>query len=414
MARAGRRIVGSDEGGLPSRVAVGVLMRAVPPGLVDEVVTAAQVTEQRTRILPARLVVYYVLAMIMFVQSSYSEVWVKLVGGLDWAMPFRVPAAARRPPSPAAISQARARLGWHVMADLLDRLAGPLAGEGDRCAHVAGLRLVAVAGSTINVPDTAKNAGEFGRPHDGAGPGTSLQVRTVALAECGSRALLGARCAGGATSDQELMAQLMDRMRPGMLVLADRSFLSPWSLQDTLATGAHALFRAMSESDLPVLSVLGDGTYISRISGLRAPRGLRRHGDRGENALGISVRVIEYWASDDDGDNPTDVVRLVTDVIDPAQLSATDAVHAFAQHWEIETLFGEHGSGLHGDREVMLRSKSPDMVRQELYAALCVYQAIRPLICTGAQEADLGPVQFTFAENAVATHVGNAGSPSSR
>ncbi|HUX71196.1 MAG TPA: IS4 family transposase [Cellulomonadaceae bacterium] len=413
MARAGQRIVGPDDGGLPGRMAVGVLTRAFPPGLVDEAVVAAQVGEQRTRILPARLVVYYVLAMIMFFQSSYSEVWVKLVGGLDWAMPFRVPAAARRPPSPAAISQARARLGWQVMADLLDRVAGPLAEEADSWAHVAGLRLVAVDGLTINVPDTAKNAAEFGRPHDGAGPGTFPQVRTVALAECGSRALLGARCAGGATSDQELMAQLIDRMRPGMLVLADRSFLSPRSLQDTIATGAHALFRAMSEPDLPVLGVLVDGTYISRISDLRAPRGLRRQGESGENALGISVRVIEYSASDDDGDNPTDVVRLVTDVIDPAQLSAKDAVHAFAQRWEIETVFGERGTGIHGDREVMLRSKSPDMIRQEVYAALCVYQAIRPLIRTSTLDATLGPDRFTCATSAVAPRSGDAGAPAS-
>jgi len=147
MARVGQQIAGLDEDRLPGRVAVGVLTRVFPPGLVDEVVAAAKVGEQRVRILPARLVVYYTLAMIVFFQSSYPQVWVKLIGGLDWAKSFRDRVAVGMSPSPAAISKARGRLGWQVMADLLDRVAGPLAGQGGGWAYVAGLRLVAVDGA---------------------------------------------------------------------------------------------------------------------------------------------------------------------------------------------------------------------------------------------------------------------------
>ena len=131
MARVGQQVAGVSEDRLPSRVAVGVLTKVFPPVLVDEVVAAAGVGEQRVRVLPARLVVYYNLAMIVFFQSSYGQVWSKLVGGLDWGKSFRVRVAVGMSPSAAAISKARARLGWKVMADLLEAVAGPLAGEHD-------------------------------------------------------------------------------------------------------------------------------------------------------------------------------------------------------------------------------------------------------------------------------------------
>jgi hypothetical protein len=202
-----------------------------------------------------------------------------------------------------------------------DRVAGPLAGREDRWAHVAGLRLVAVDGLTVDVPDTARNAAGFGRARGGSGPGAFPQVRVVALAECGSRALMGARCAGVITDEQALAAQLMGLLGPGMLVVADRTFLCHKTLRDTLATGAHALLRATSDIDL----------------------------------------------------------------IDPTQLSAVDAADAYAQRWQIQTAFGDLEIG--SRPAVALRSKSPDMIRQELYAALCVYQAICTLTCTGARES---------------------------
>src|SRR5512139_2356376 len=158
MARVGQQVKGLDEDRLPSRVAVGVLTRVFPPDLVDRVIAAAGVGERRVRVLPARLVVYYNLAMIVFFQSSYTQVWSKLLGGLDWGKSFRGRVAAGMSPSAAAISKARARLGWKVMADLLEAVAGPLAGEHDEWAHVAGLRLVAFDGLTMDVPDTGDNA----------------------------------------------------------------------------------------------------------------------------------------------------------------------------------------------------------------------------------------------------------------
>jgi Insertion element 4 transposase N-terminal len=154
---------------LPDRIGIGVLAKVFPPELVDRVVGEAGVREQRKRTLPARVVVYLLLAMVLFFQSGYGEVWDKLVRGLEWARQFRVRVAAGMQPSPAAVTQARQRLGWQVMARLLEAVAGPLAGEEQETAYVAGMRLVAIDGMCLDVPATAENGAEFGQTHDGTG-----------------------------------------------------------------------------------------------------------------------------------------------------------------------------------------------------------------------------------------------------
>ena len=416
MARVGQQVAGVSEDRLPSRVAVGVLTKVFPPVLVDEVVAAAGVGEQRVRVLPARLVVYYNLAMIVFFQSSYGQVWSKLVGGLDWGKSFRVRVAVGMSPSAAAISKARARLGWKVMADLLEAVAGPLAGEHDEWAHVAGLRLVAFDGLTMDVPDTGDNAESFGRPGGGAGAGAFPQVRVVALAECGSRAVMGARCAGISTGEQTLAEDLLPLLGTGMLVVADRNFLSHAALTAALATGAHVLWRAKADTDLPVLQVLPDGTYLSRIADPKASRRLRRKGTPAADIPGITVRVIEYSVTAADDSDVSELFCLVTDLLDPTDLSAADAAAAYGRRWQIETAFAELETGVRGGPAVVLRSKSPDMIRQELYALLCVYQAIRTLICHAADTEDLDPdrISFTKAREAIAARVSDAAALSPR
>src|ERR1035437_4030115 len=314
MARVGQQVAGLGEDRLPGRIAVGVLTKVFPVDLVDEVVAAAGVREQRIRVLPARLVVYYNLAMIVFFQSSYGQVWTQLVGGLDWAKSFRVRVAVGMSPSPAAISKARSRLGWQVMADLLERVAGPLAGQEDGWAHVAGLRLVAFDGLTMDVPDTVVNAAAFGRPGGGTGAGAFPQVRVVALAECGSRALMGARCAGISTGEQELTRELTSLLGGGLLVVADRNFLSHAALTQVLTTGAHVLWRAKSDIDLPVLSVLDDGTYTSRIADPEQSRRLRRRGKSGADIPGLTGRGLEEGVTTQAGTDVSELFCLVTDL----------------------------------------------------------------------------------------------------
>ena len=251
---------------LADRIGIGVLTKVFTPELVDRVIGQAGVREQRRRTLPARVVVYYVLAMVLFFQSGYGEVWNKLAGGLDWARRFRTRLELGMQPTPAAITLARQRLGWQVMQRLLEETAGPLAGQEQEAAFVAGMRLAAVDGMCLDLPDNQENAAEFGYPGNDAGRGPFPQIRVVGLGECGTRAVLGAATSGLATGEQPLARQLLGKLSPGDLLLADRNFLSHGLLEDVLAAGVHVLWRAKSDVDLPVLEVLADGTWLSRIA----------------------------------------------------------------------------------------------------------------------------------------------------
>src|SRR5216683_285462 len=245
--------------------------------------------ERRTRTLPSRVVVYYLLAMVLFFQSGYGEVWNRLVAGLDWARQFRVRLSLGMQPTPAAVTLARQRLGWQVMAALLEAVAGPLAGEEAGRAFVAGMRLAAVDGMCLDLPDNEENGAEFGYPGNDGGRGPFPQLRVVGLGECGTRAVLAAATSGLGTGEQPLARQLLPRLRPGDLLLADRNFLSHGLLADVLAAGVHVLWRAKSDVDLPVLQVLPDGSYLSRIADPAASRKMRR---RGASPAGIPGTAV--------------------------------------------------------------------------------------------------------------------------
>src|SRR5216683_3120751 len=312
VARRGQQVVAGDR--LADRIGIGVLAKVFPPELVDRVVDEAGVRERRTRTLPSRVVVYYPLAMVLFFQSGYGEVWNKLVAGLDWARQFRV-------------------------------------------------RLVAVDGMCLDLPDTPENGAEFGYPGNDAGRGPFPQIRVVGLGECGTRAVLGAATSPLATGEQPLTRQLLGRLSPGDLLAADRNFLSHGLLAEMLAAGVHVLWRAKSDVDLPVLEVLPDGTWLSRIADPAASRRMRRKGAAGKDIPGITVRVIEYSVASEDGSETSETFTLVTDLIDPALLTPGQAAGAYASRWQLETCFDELETSIRGGAAVVLRSKSPPTMR---------------------------------------------------
>ena len=398
---------------LADRIGIGVLTSVFTPELVDRVIEQAGVREQRRRTLPARVVVYYVLAMVLFFQSGYTEVWNKLVAGLDWARRFQARMSLGMQPAPAAITLARQRLGWQVMAALLEAVAGPLAGQEEQvAAFVPGMRLVAVDGMCLDLPDTPENGQEFGYPGNGAGRGPFPHVRVAGLGECGTRAVQGAALSPLATGEQPLARQLLGKLSPGDLLLADRNFLSHDLLKEVLAAGVHVLWRAKSGVDLPVLGVLPDGTWLSRIAGPAASRKMRRKGADGKDIPGIPVRVIEYTVTSEDGTETSETFTLVTDIPDPQALTCGQAAASYASRWQLETCFDELETSLRGGATVVLRSKSPPMIRQEIYAMLCCYQAIRTLISRAAGDSGLDPrrVSFTRARDGIQRRISDPGS----
>ena len=372
---------------LSDHISIGVLSRVFPPELVDRVVAEAGRTEIRRRLLPARVVVYYVLALALFSQASYEEVMRNLVEGLSWTSGW---ARAWNVPTKAALFKARARLGPEPVEALFDAVAHPLATPATKGAWYRGWRLMSIDGTCVDVADTPANDRAFGRPGSGRGSGQGAfpQVRLVGVAECGTHALVEVAVGPCRTAEQRLAARVVGSLGPGTLCLADRGFYSFALWQEARATGAELLWRTRSNHKLPVEERLEDGSFLSRLHGTS---GSTRQGDA------VPVRVIEYHLEDPGRPGETRY-RLLTTILDPAAAPAAELAARYAERWEFETMLDELKTRQRGPR-LVLRSKGPDGVRQELFGYLCVHYAIRWLMHAVALDADTDPDRLSFTRS---------------
>jgi hypothetical protein len=397
----------SPDGWLPDRISIGVLARVFTPELVDEAVEAAGAREQRRRLLPARLVVYFVLALWLFRgrNCGYGQVMLKLADGLYSrqlgadllegrpATGMRVDAGQGREwwlPNPSSLSRGRAKLGPEVHRYLFEQAAGLLGADEAAGVFCCGLRIVSMDGSVTDVPDSKENDAFFGRPSNQSRDGAFAQVRWVVAAESGTGSLLGAAMGGYRTAEQPLARDLLRQecFGPGMLVLADRKFLS-WSLaRDFLATGAHILWRASASFALKPVKVLQDGTYLAE---LKPPRKC--------DGPGITVRVIEYTvhtapaAGGEEG--TSEVFALVTSLLDVEEYPALDLACCYPRRWGCETVIGHHKTDM-GQGQPVLRSKDPAGVLQGMWALFAVYQAICRVAGIAVNVAGIPPAQISF------------------
>ena len=379
MPRAGQVKPPADER-LPDRIAVGLLTVTFPPELVDRVVAETGRVQQRSRLLPARVVVYYVLAMCLFFGQGYEEVARLLTEGLAYARRW---SGSWRVPTTAAIARARARLGPEPLRALFDVVCQPLATGEIAGAFYRSWRLVAVDGTTFDLPDTAANAAFFGRPGSprGEGAGAFPQVRVTALGECGTHAIFAAALGPLAVHETELARRLFTRLQAGMLMIADRGFAGFDLWRAAMASGADLLWRVKNSAVLPVAEQLADGSYLSHIY---AARDKRRHADP------VTVRVVEYTLA-----GSATVYRLITTILDPAQAPAADLAALYAQRWEFEISLGELKTH-QGAPRMVLRSQAPGGVQQEVYGFLLVHYAIRALMHQAALDAGTDPGRISF------------------
>ena len=381
MPRSGWRKPASDRR-LSDLVSVGVLMKVFPPEVVDSVIAECGRTEQRRRSLPARSMAYFAMGMAMHSDGSYEDVLALISDGLSWAQ--RTDGSSRLA-NKAAISHARDRLGPEPMSKLFDRIAVPLATEGTPGCWLAGRRLVAIDGTCLDLADTPRNDDFFGRPGVAKGERSAFpQARVVALAECGTHAMFEVVIGPYTTSENALTTDLLDRLESGMMVLADRGFYCFEAWQKARKTGADLCWRVKDNLKLVSIEDLPDGSYLAEVFHSTKDRN-RRHP--------VRVRVIEYTI--DDGRQPTGPYRLITTILDPADAPAIELATAYAQRWEIETAFDELKTHQRGPRAV-LRSKSPDLVIQEIWGHLCTHYAIRSLMFDAAVEAGRDPDRVSF------------------
>lgn len=366
---------------LSDLVSVGVLTRTFPPDLVDEVIAEAGRTELRNRSLPARVMAYFAIGMALHSEGSYEDVLGLLTDGLAWSEqdePVKLPGKS-------AISQARVRLGAEPVRALFERVARPLAGPDMVGAWLAGRRLVAIDGTCLDVADSAGNDGWFGRPGVMKGEKSAFpQARVVALTECGTHAIFDAVVGPYTTGENTMAGELIDRLEPGMVLLADRGFCGYPLWKRAVATGADLLWRAKRDMKPEFVEVLEDGSWLAD---------LKPAGKAGKRQQGLRIRVIDYEI--DDGRSNDTSYRLFTTLLDPIEAPAEDLAIAYAQRWEIENTFDELKVHQRGARTV-LRSQSPELVLQEIWGHLCCHFAIRTLMWESAVHAGVDPDRVSF------------------
>lgn len=380
MARSAMTM--STGGRIAEHMSIGVLARTYPRERIRDILERMGLQSRRVRYLPAEALVYYVIALGLFMAVSTGEVLRALVEGLQWleGASTTIKAAGK-----SAISQARTRLGAAPLQALWDESAVPLAQESQPGAFYRGLRLVSIDGSTLDVPDTAENLAHFGRQESSRGQSAFPQLRFVALCENGPHAIFAVRMGSYATHELTLAAELVEDLREGMLCLADRLYPSFSLWKKALSMGASLLWRTRSNADLPVEEVLPDGSYLSRIYPTEKDKRKKRNG--------LVVRVIEYQLEGVEGAEP--LYRLITTLSDCEKYPAQELAALYPERWEIEVTLDEFKTHMRGG-QLVLRSKTPALVEQEFYGMMLAHRAVRTLMNEAAMRQNLDPDRLSF------------------
>ena len=363
-------------------ISLGVIAKTFPLSTIGPVLSRTGTASIRHRDLPAQVVVYYVLALALYMQSSYREVLRCLLEAVQW---LRDPSAGVRVAGKSGISQARTRLGWEPLRQLHDELVKPVAVPSTRGAWYRNWQMVSLDGSTLDVADEKANEDAFSRPGASRGASAYPQIRFVSLVENGTHVLFGSQMDGYRTGEIALAKAVLPRLRSGMLCLADRNFFGFELWRLARGTGADLVWRMKKNMRLAAEKRLPDGSYLSQI--------YPSERDWRHKTNGQVLRVIDYRLEGIEGSEP--IYRLATTILDADKAPAGELAALYHQRWEIETAFDELKTHLRG-AQIVLRSKTPDLVRQEFYGLMMAHFAIRSLMHQAALQADEDPDRLSF------------------
>jgi len=369
MART-KAVLGSGAR-LSDYLSTSLLARVVPAEIVHDVLNSHGRNSKRVRGFPAVVGVYYTIALSLYPEAAYEEVFATVSQGLAWAAKAQEPVRV----SKVSISVGRAKIGAEVLRDLVGRCCVPMAEQQFHPeAFYKGLRLVAMDGSNFELPDEVDNETHFGRPGSRTGVAGYPQAKCAVLVECITHAILAANLGPYRDSEWDICKPLLPALKPGMLCMADRGFngYAHWKLAQQ--TGAQLLWRCAANRILPRHEELSDGSYLSAIM----PGGVGRAAAK-EQA--IVVRVIEYAMPGLPDSQPS--YRLLTTLLDPIQAPALELAAIYHERWHVEEVFDEMKTHLLRSRRVM-RSKTAQLVRQEFYGWVLAHFAVRWLLHEGA------------------------------
>jgi hypothetical protein len=354
----------------------------IPRAVVERILEETKSESVRVRKLPAYLMVYYNIVAGLMASASAREVLRQLMRDVKDQWPNSKAVIASR----AAICKARKRLGAEPIRRLFDAVTRPMAKQTTPGAWFKRLRLVAIDGSSLQLQDTLANRDHYGQAHavkSKTGPFPLL--RFVALCEIGTHVLFAARMAAWNIGEVTLAKQLLDRLEPGMLCLADRLFYGFELWDQAVATGAQLLWRVQKGIRLPRLKMLSDGSYLSEVrANTRAKVAVRQRR--------IPVRVMEFDVS---VGRTRKHYRVITTLLDPRKAPALELANLYAKRWGIETAFAELKTYLKG-HGVLVRSQQPDLVEQDFYGLLLAHFGVRSIMHEAAQEQKIAPTELSF------------------
>jgi len=366
-------------------VGIGVLAEAFPLETVRAILKATEREGKRKRLLPPSMMVYYVIALGLFVGVGCREVLRRLLDGATWIWPNEVRVA-----SESAITQARQRLGSLVIEKLYAEVVVPIAKKVTRGAWFRAWRVVSLDGFVLDVAESDENVKTFGRPGSSRGKSAYPQVRVVGFLENGTHVFFGAemdRCDVGETT---IARRILKKLRRNMLCLADRNFLNYPLWKEAVTTGAKLVWRAKLQLVIPKTRKLADGSYLAKIY----PSPKHRRQDR----EGIEVRLVDYRI-----DGFRESYRLVTNILDPAKAPALELARLYSERWTIETGLDELKTHLRGSN-VVLRSKLPDLVRQDVFGLLLAHYGVRFVMHDAAISEDISTEELSFVHTLRVVH----------
>jgi hypothetical protein len=354
------------------------LYQLLPVCVVRDVLLQTRRHSRRQRELPAHCVVWLVIAGSLFRDRSLPMVWRHLHSSRESAEP-----------DDSAFTHARKRLGAEPLRQLFHRIAAPLGQPSMNSVFHRGWRVVAMDGTVIEVPDTPANRAHFGSSSNQYGEGAFPQLQALALCEVGSHAIFDFEFGPYKVSELALSEELLLRLPGGVLLLMDRGLSYYEQVRLVRKRNSHVLARVKAEQrELPVEEVLPDGSYLSHI--------YPSYNDRRAGKGGIAVRVIRYTHDDPGRDGSGEESCLITTLLDPADLSAQEAIELYPWRWEEESALEEIKEVLLQGKKPLLRSKTPQLVQQELYGLLLAHFVVRSVMAAAAMQAEVEPTRLSF------------------
>ena len=393
------------EGRLSDWISLGVLASWVPRDAVDDAVEATgKGAKRKGGKLPPHVMVYFAMALALFAEEDYEETWARLSETLaDWGCWD----PAQGTVTTGGLTQARQRLGGKPVEEVFTQVAVPVATEDTEGAFLGPWRKMSMDGLEWDVPATEVNIAAFGFPGTGkdAAPAAFPKARAVTVGECASHAAVLAAigpCVSKGSGEQSLARALYPRLREDWLLMADRNFYN-WQDWCTAAdTGAALLWRVRSDLRLDPLEFYPDGSYRSvlvnpKVKGKARDKILdaARGGEDLDPEKARYVRVVEYEVPDREGDGKDEIIALITTITEFTDAPAAVLARCYHERWEHETGNRQLKTYLRGPGKI-LRSESPEMVRQEIWGYLLTHYAISALICTAATAAGIDPDRVKF------------------